>query len=73
VEEQVVVIYAVTTGRFDSVAVADVRRAETELREFFRARHNHILEGISSTGKLPEGDEMDNAITAFVESFVTEE
>jgi len=68
-QEQVVVIYAVTNGHFDGVDVADIPKAESEIREYFRARYNHILEGISSTGKLPEVEELDAAIAAFLESF----
>jgi F-type H+/Na+-transporting ATPase subunit alpha len=36
VEEQVLVLYAVTEGHMDDIPVEDVRRFERELREYFR-------------------------------------
>ncbi len=69
VEEQVISIYAVTEGHMDDVAVGDVRRFEDELREFFRSRHPGILTQIKETGKMPEGDEVENAIAEFEAAF----
>ena len=69
VEEQVLVIYAVSRGHFDDIAVPDIARAENELRDFVRVRHSHVLEGIKRTGSLPEGDDLDVAIGAFNEAF----
>ncbi len=69
VEEQVISIYAVTEGHMDDVAVGDVRRFEDELREFFRSRHPGILTQIKDTGKMPEGNEVEDAITDFVAAF----
>ncbi len=69
VEEQVISIYAVTEGHMDDVAVGDVRRFEDELREFFRSRHPGILTQIKETGKMPEGDEVENAIADFEAAF----
>jgi F-type H+-transporting ATPase subunit alpha len=71
VEEQVVVIYAGTHGLADSVPVEDVRRFETELREYLRGNHPELLETIRSTGKLPEESELDAAIRNFLEAFDT--
>ena len=39
VEEQVLAIFAVTNGLMDSVPVRDIRRFETEMREYVRTRH----------------------------------
>ena len=69
VEEQVLVLYAVTEGHMDDVVVEDVKRFERELREFMRTRHSDLLETVRSTGKLPEGDALENAIDAFKETF----
>ncbi|MDA8074161.1 MAG: F0F1 ATP synthase subunit alpha [Actinomycetota bacterium] len=71
VEEQVVVIYAGTHGWADTVPVEQVRRFETELREFVRANHPELLEKIRTTGQLPEEAELDGAMRAFVEGFDT--
>jgi F-type H+-transporting ATPase subunit alpha len=69
VEEQVVSIFAGTGGYLDDIPVADVRRFEQELHEFMRSRFNGILDLIRTTGKLPEGDEMANAVDAFKDQF----
>ena len=70
VEEQVLVLFAVTEGHMDDIDVNDVRRFEFELREYFRARHTAILGYIADTGKLPEGDEMAEGVDAFKETFL---
>jgi F-type H+-transporting ATPase subunit alpha len=71
VEEQVVVIWAVSTGKLDDIPVADVRRFEAELREFMRTRHGELLGGIRNDGAL--GDErlatLEDAVAAFKQTF----
>ena len=69
VDEQVLVIYAVTNGHMDSIAVNDIERFEDGLRDFFRSRHPQLLEHIRSTGELPDTEELDAAISAFKETF----
>ncbi len=69
VEEQVVVIFAGTGGYLDDIPVVDVRRFETELLEFMRTRHSEILETIRTTGALPEGDALADAVNEFKEIF----
>jgi F-type H+-transporting ATPase subunit alpha len=69
VEEQVLAIYAVTDGHFDSIPGEDISRAERELREFVRIRHAHLLDTIKRTGKLPEGSALVDAISAFKDTF----
>jgi len=71
VEEQVLAVYAGTKGYTDSVPVSEVRRFETELIEYFKGNHPGVLETMRNTGALPEGDELDKALTAFGESFDT--
>src|SRR5271166_4051859 len=71
VEEQVLVVYAGTNGWADPVPVPDVRRFETELREYFRANHPELLAEIRDTKKLPDTEAMDKAITTFLEGFDT--
>src|SRR3989441_2160936 len=55
VEEQVVVIFAGTNGYLDDIPVADVKRFEAELLDWFLTRHRDVLDGIRSSGALPEG------------------
>ena len=69
VEEQVVVVYAVTEGHTDDVAVKDIGRFETELLASIRTRHQVLLDQIRDTEKLPEGDALGEAIDAFKETF----
>ncbi len=69
VEEQVLVIYAGSEGYVDGIPVSDVQRYEAEVRAFFRAKHGDLLEHIRTTGQLPEGDSMADALKAFTESF----
>ena len=69
VEEQVLAIYAVTEGYLDDVDIADVRRFEVGMREHFRSRQPGLLNELRETGKLPEGEAIDTAITEFKETF----
>jgi F-type H+-transporting ATPase subunit alpha len=71
VEEQVLVIFAGSEGYVDGIPVADVQRYETEARAFFRANHADILDGIRTSGKLPEGDALADALTKFTDGFGT--
>jgi F-type H+-transporting ATPase subunit alpha len=71
VEEQVLAIYAGTNGYTDPVPVSEVRRFESELIEYFKGNHPKVLETIRTTGAMPEGDELDKGLTAFVEGFDT--
>ncbi len=75
VEEQVVVIWAVSNGKLDTVPVADAKRFENGLREYVRNRHGDLLEGIRSDGKL-EDDRiavLGKAVDDFRASFTTSE
>src|SRR5947207_270734 len=67
VEEQVVSIFAGTNGYLDDIPVTDVKRFEMELHEYIRTRHGDILETVSKTGALPEGDALADAVNAFKE------
>ncbi|MHB8190023.1 MAG: F0F1 ATP synthase subunit alpha [Ferrimicrobium sp.] len=69
VAEQVVSIYAGANGGLDEVAVPDVVRFLQELLEYMRARHADLLEGIVTTGKLPDRADLDRAIGEFAAGF----
>jgi F-type H+-transporting ATPase subunit alpha len=71
VEEQVLVIFAGSEGYVDDVPVPEVQRYEAELRGYFRANHADLLDGIRTSGKLPEGDKLETALRAFSDSFDT--
>jgi F-type H+-transporting ATPase subunit alpha len=73
VEEQVLIIYAVTEGHMDDVKPLDVPAFELGLREFARSRYGAILAAIADTGDLPE-EELVAAIGAYkasIDSSVT--
>lgn len=59
VEEQVVVIYAVTNGFLDEVGVAHVREWERSFLEFMRAQRPQVLEGIRTSKALTKEIEAD--------------
>ncbi len=69
VEEQVVVIYAGTSGHLDDIAVEDVRRFETELRAHFRGRYPEVLDQIRTTGQLADEAVLDKAIAEVKSGF----
>ncbi len=64
VSEQVVVIYAVTEGYMDDVAVDDIQTYEDDLLEFFRTRYSGLLAGIADTGAMDE-----DAVVAAINEF----
>jgi F-type H+-transporting ATPase subunit alpha len=64
VEEQVLVIYAVTEGHMDDVDPSDIPVFESGLREFARSRFGAVLAAIADTGDLPE-EELVAAIDAY--------
>jgi F-type H+/Na+-transporting ATPase subunit alpha len=67
VEEQIVIIWAVTNGKLDAIPVADVRRYEAELREYVQTRHGDLLEGLRSDGQLT--DERASTLETVVDEF----
>ena len=76
VEEQVLAIFAVTNGLMDSVPVRDIRRFETEMREYVRTRHRGLIDSLAETGDFPkdaEGEpdtsELEAAMKEFLEMF----
>jgi len=71
VEEQVLVIYAGSEGYVDDIPVSDVQRYEAEVRAYFKANHADILDGIRTSGKLPEGTVLADALQAFTDTFDT--
>ena len=73
VEKQVAILYALTKGYLDDIPVKDIRRFEIELYSWMDANRADVLKQIRSTGKLPEGDELDQAIKDFKKTFAVSE
>src|SRR4051794_3223995 len=70
IEEQVVVIYAGTNGYADDLPVGDVRRFESEMLDYFRGPHANLLATIRTSGAVPEGSALSDAVADFKARFV---
>jgi F-type H+-transporting ATPase subunit alpha len=70
-ERQIVSIWAGTTGKLDDVAVADIRRFESELLEFIGRERKEINTVISESKQLDDETiaKMEEAVTAFKKLF----
>jgi len=71
IEEQVVSIWAGTTGQLDSVKVEDVRRFETDFLDYLRRDKKGLLDGIRETGKFDDDTRsgLEEAVKAFKAEF----
>jgi F-type H+-transporting ATPase subunit alpha len=69
VEEQVISIFAGTSGHLDAIPASDVRRFETELLDYMRTRKADLLTTIRDSGTLPEGDALQQALEEFARGF----
>lgn len=72
-EQQVVSIWAGTTGRVDDVPVEDVRRFELDFLEHLGREHAGVLDTIRESGKFESETEksLDVALEKFKQSFTT--
>jgi F-type H+-transporting ATPase subunit alpha len=70
VEEQVIAIYAGTSGVLDEIPVDHVRQFEQELLEFFRTRHAGMLDLVRTSGALPDQDVLRQAVDEFKSGFL---
>jgi F-type H+-transporting ATPase subunit alpha len=71
VEEQVVSIWAGTTGQLDSVPVGDINRFEREFLDYVKRQHPDVLQGIRETKQFSDGakDALKKAVDAFKPQF----
>src|SRR5438093_708813 len=67
VDRQVVIIFAVTNGFLDDVAVSDVNRFQGELLEFVESRHGDLGRTVGEKGALP--DELQTALEEAIREF----
>ena len=72
VEEQVVVIWAGTTGQLDDVAVGDIKAFEAQFLDHLRREKSGLLSAIRESKKFDEDTQAGvlEAITAFKEQFL---
>ena len=73
VAHQVCIIYAVTNGYLNDIAVAKIPEFETRLYEFMDNRYENVLTAIRTSGKLePETEDgLKTALTELLKEFVT--
>jgi F-type H+/Na+-transporting ATPase subunit alpha len=74
-EQQVMIIYAVTNGLVDDVPTSRIRAFEHEFHDYMKTRKPHIGDAIRSSGKL-EKDTIDSLVAAvkeFKDGFVEAE
>ncbi|MBU0278421.1 MULTISPECIES: F0F1 ATP synthase subunit alpha [unclassified Gemella] len=69
VEKQVMILYALTKGYLDDVAVKDIHRFEQELYSYLDANPNEAIKYIQETKDLPEAEVMNSVIEAFKKTF----
>jgi F-type H+-transporting ATPase subunit alpha len=72
VEEQVVSIFAGTKGHLDDIPVVDVRRFESELLEWVKARHGAMLAELRSNPKADVPADLGDIIKTFKAQFRTD-
>ncbi|GGN50149.1 MULTISPECIES: F0F1 ATP synthase subunit alpha [Oceanobacillus] len=70
VENQVMIIYALTKGFLDDIPVEDIVRFEEEMNIWLATNESELLEEIRTTGQLPDAEKMDGAVTAFKNTFL---
>jgi F-type H+-transporting ATPase subunit alpha len=73
VEDQVAILYALTHGYIDDVAIPDVKRFEKELLAYLKQNNKEILDRIKESGNLPDDKQFGEAITAFKKTFAASE
>ncbi|MEI6038243.1 MAG: F0F1 ATP synthase subunit alpha [Actinomycetes bacterium] len=75
VERMAVSIWAGTTGKMDSIPVADIRRFESEFLEFVAREHSSIMNVISNTRELTDDtiSALEQAVTTFKSQFESSE
>src|SRR4051812_10379483 len=71
VVDEVIVIWAGTTGQLDDIAVGDVRRFEGEMLQWLHRHRSDVLTSIESTGQLSDDniDSLKSGLDEFKELF----
>jgi hypothetical protein len=75
VEEQVIVVWAVTNGSLDDIPVEDVQTFNERLREHVRSRHTDLLEHLRTEGTLGDdvAEQIADAVDGFKRSFSSDD
>jgi len=74
-EQQVVSIWAATTGKLDAVPVSDVSRFESEFLDYVKRSHSGVLDAIRESNKFEDESEqaLEQAYNSFLDQFETSE
>src|SRR5699024_8337786 len=72
-EKQVMILFALTRGLLDDIAVEDVVRFESEFHVWIDTNGQEVLNTIRETGKLAEEEDMKNVVKAFKKTFLPTE
>ncbi|MEJ8778363.1 F0F1 ATP synthase subunit alpha [Pseudogracilibacillus sp. ICA-222130] len=70
VEKQVMILYALTHGFLDDVAVEDIVRFEDEFHVWMDSNAKDVLDTIRESGQLADANAMNNAIESFKKTFL---
>ncbi|HIW72043.1 MAG TPA: F0F1 ATP synthase subunit alpha [Candidatus Levilactobacillus faecigallinarum] len=69
VAKEVIILFALTHSHLDKIAVEDVLRYQNELFDFMDGSHKDLEDTITTTGNLPEGSALEDAIKEFDQTF----
>jgi len=74
-EEEIISIWAGTSGQVDSVPVREVRRFESEFLAHLRHSHKSVLQTIADSGKLEDDTvtALTDAVTKFRDNFLAKD
>ena len=70
VEKQVMILYALTHGFLDDIAVEDIVRFEEEFHVWAESNAKDVLDTIRESGQLADEADMNNAIESFKKTFL---
>jgi len=70
VEKQVMILYALTRGFLDDIAVEDIVRFEEEFHVWAESNAKDVLDTIRESGQLADEADMNNAIESFKKTFL---
>jgi F-type H+-transporting ATPase subunit alpha len=75
VEDQVVSLWAASSGKLDAVPVEDVSRFETEFLDYVKRSHTAVMDAIRESGKFDDDNAqaLEGAYESFTDQFETSE
>jgi len=73
VEDQVVVIFAVTRGLMDKIPVAKIRDFEKKLLQYLKESHPEILKSIATKKAIENESALESVIKEYVDAYLTDQ